>query len=187
MSPESIALGVVLLGMLAVAVAWPWLRPARRHQRQPVTTPQEEYQALVAAIRDLDFDYRAGVVTEEDYHRIRNDLAMRAATLLQELDRTPRQAESLETQVEAMVRALRAKRQRPSTTAVSRRSLYCAECGAPVQAGDRFCARCGVRLDVAPPAQAKPVCPECGASIKANDRFCTRCGEQLVEEVAIAS
>lgn len=108
----SILVGFVLLAALGAVVIRPWWRPAtQRVMRTSSSDPREEYETLVAAIRDLDFDYRAGVVTEADYRPLRNDLAARAVALMQELDRQPDQTTdaSIEDQIEAAVSALRAQ------------------------------------------------------------------------------
>ena len=46
----------------------------------------------------------------------------------------------------------------------------CRQCGAAVDAGDRFCFECG-----------SPVggCPECGERVTAGDRFCRSCGHRM--------
>lgn len=53
--------------------------------------------------------------------------------------------------------------------------LLCAQCGAELKPGMRFCSRCGAP---AQPVQVdlKPHCSECGAELKPDMRFCTRCG-----------
>ncbi len=187
MAPESIALGILLLGGLAVAVAWPWLRPTTRRRLRPTQDLQQEYQALVAAIRDLDFDYRAGVVMEEDYQRLRHHLVLQAVSLLQHLDRSPGWEERLEAQVEDMVRALRARRRRAAALPDGGEARRCAECGARVQPEDRFCARCGAQQQTSPRPQREALCTECRAPLAADDRFCTRCGAQRLKEVPIPS
>ncbi len=189
MSPESLVLGLALFGVLAVVIAWPWLQttsspsPRRsgrsgeeQHPAQPSVAPQQEYQALVAAIRDLDFDHRIGIVTEEDYRPLRDALALRAASLLQELDYRSRQESDLDAQIEAMVSALRS--QGPRTPVVHPKDVgatTCPACGCPVQAGDRFCAHCGTAL--------QRICPHCGVTVAPQGRFCPGCGRPLTQEV----
>jgi serine/threonine protein phosphatase PrpC len=54
--------------------------------------------------------------------------------------------------------------------------LSCPACGAPQQAGDRFCEQCGARLDEAPAERAG--CRACGAPPDAigEDGYCSQCG-----------
>ncbi len=178
MALGSIVLGIALLGVLAVVVAWPWLRPVERYRaRRREANPRLAYEALVASIRDLDFDYQAGVVTEEDYRVLREDLTRRAAALLQELDRRTRREIELERQIEEMVSALRTQRRRPAAQTVG--DSACPQCGQTVRPGDRFCAHCGAKLAYE--------CPNCGKPVAVGDRFCTDCGRPLVEEVTVTS
>ncbi|HEY7323793.1 MAG TPA: adenylate/guanylate cyclase domain-containing protein, partial [Streptosporangiaceae bacterium] len=48
----------------------------------------------------------------------------------------------------------------------------CGQCGAPLEAGDRFCGDCGASL---------AGCPLCGAPIVAGKRFCRSCGHSLLD------
>ena len=50
---------------------------------------------------------------------------------------------------------------------------FCAECGAALPAGAKFCPGCGK------PAPTKPVCPGCGAEVPAEAKFCPGCGHKL--------
>jgi hypothetical protein len=141
--------------------------------------PQQEYQALVAAIRDLDFDYRTGVLTEEDYRPLRDALALRAASLLQGLDRRSRQESDLDAQIEAMVSALRS--QRPRAALVHSEDVgatTCPACGQRARTGDRFCVHCGTAL--------QRVCPHCGAPVASQGKFCAGCGRPLTKDVTEA-
>jgi hypothetical protein len=185
MSVGTVLVGMVLLATLGAAVTRPWWRPEMREASQTLSSNiLEEYKGLVATIRDLDFDYRAGVVTEADYRPLRDDLAARAVTVMQELDRQPaEQADVLsesstdsEAQIEAAIRALRGQGRRGYSTSRNgiERPTVCPACQRSVRAGSRFCAQCGAAL-------AK-TCPGCGASVEADDRFCGACGESLVEK-----
>ena len=52
---------------------------------------------------------------------------------------------------------------------------HCGQCGAPLEAGDRFCGDCGASL---------AGCPSCGAPIQPGKRFCKSCGFALTEPVS---
>src|SRR5580704_14365929 len=54
----------------------------------------------------------------------------------------------------------------------------CGQCGAAIEAGDRFCGECG-----------SPVggCPSCGEPLVPGKRFCRSCGQPLTAALALAS
>jgi class 3 adenylate cyclase len=54
----------------------------------------------------------------------------------------------------------------------------CAQCGAPLGEGHRFCGNCGVPVGG---------CPACGEPAIAGHRFCHACGHALAELVALSS
>lgn len=47
----------------------------------------------------------------------------------------------------------------------------CPSCGTPLRDGDRFCGRCGLKIEY--------LCPTCGAILDAEDAFCGKCGTRL--------
>lgn len=53
----------------------------------------------------------------------------------------------------------------------------CAQCGAPLKPGHRFCQVCGTAAAIALPASV--ACPKCGASLKAGAKFCGACGATI--------
>ena len=56
--------------------------------------------------------------------------------------------------------------------------MTCPFCGAPRKPTDKFCMKCGHKLD--PLASASElVCPSCGAPRKPSDKFCMKCGAKL--------
>ena len=164
MSIGSILVGILLLAALGAAMIQPWWRPARRQVAKLTTDPHTEYEALVTAIRDLDFDYQAGVVTEADYRPLRDDLAARAVSQLQNLDRATTDEAGLEEQIEAL-------RQGSGQTAVS---------------ALRTTRRPGVEIDLILRPNSEQACPNCNGPVEPEDRFCGTCGQMLVEEVTAA-
>lgn len=110
---------------------------ARRKGRHAVLVEQRD--ALYAAIRELDFDYRMGKVDDADYRRMRGDYTQRAVTLLKELDRGNGRGRVAD-EVEREVASFRKKGPQPQT------AVFCPSCGAKVRSNDRFCAQCGSKV-----------------------------------------
>ncbi len=50
---------------------------------------------------------------------------------------------------------------------------FCAECGAPLAPGAKFCSNCGAKQAVS------NVCPGCGNAVAPGARFCSNCGKKL--------
>ncbi len=128
--------------------------------------------AIYAAIRELDFDFGLGKISEEDYRPQRERLVAQGVEVLKQLDALPPDGTAtFEAEIEAEVKRLRQKRGRPmgrrarkpaapkqvsdeeieaQVRALRRRqtpaSSFCAQCGAAVQPDDRFCRNCGAAL-----------------------------------------
>jgi hypothetical protein len=158
METSSILIGLLLFsGSIAYVVL-----PFRQNLRKTVTTSKGPAQqvgkreAVLAALRDLDFDFKTGKVSEEDYQPVRNQLMVEAA---QYLEQEEKETERLEVLIQS-----RRKAQQEGTK--------CAHCDAPVRAGQRFCSKCGSAVN-------NELCPSCGKNIKADDIFCPSCGNAL--------
>lgn len=99
-------------------------------------------------------------------------------------------------EIEARLTDLAAEAEaQPATT------LRCVKCGAPIQAGDKFCGTCGApaaeALSQQAPAPAPatatatatvtiggPTCPTCGAPLEPGDAFCMSCGQPIPSDLA---
>lgn len=129
-----VSLAAVLLMVLAFAVVgYPLLRTpasgvasagAEDGDREEL---RRERDSAYRAIRELDADYRLGHLSREDYEALRADYVDRAAGLLWRLDR-------------AEAAASRGRRAPSPAT--------CPSCGQRHRPKDRFCGRCGQRLEV---------------------------------------
>jgi hypothetical protein len=83
---------VILLSLLALAcagfVAWPLIR----HAPDGLATQPELFEALeerdraLAALRELEFDHRAGKIADDDYRALVRTLRLRAADALKGVD-----------------------------------------------------------------------------------------------------
>ena len=151
-------LGAVMVGLILLVMALIFvLRPFNATGEKTIARvdPDEGRMAALSALRDLDFDFHLGKVSQEDYPGLRTRLMAEAAKYVElEKDEDER--------IEALIRARK--------TAVARDSA-CAECGEKLEAGTRFCPHCGT--------QAGAICPSCGGATKAGDLFCSSCGIKL--------
>ena len=95
------ATGLVLVGLIAVLVAWPLLA-AQTESVQPVPDAErlvrweKQKAAAYAAIREAEFDKQMGKLTDEDYQFIRHKYEARAIEALAQLDRLTGSMESVE-------------------------------------------------------------------------------------------
>ena len=158
METSSILIGLLLFtGSIAYVVL-----PFRQNQQKTVTTSKGltqqvgKREVVLAALRDLDFDFKTGKVSEEDYQPVRNQLMAEAA---QYLEQEQKEAERLEALIQS-----RRKAQQEDTK--------CRHCDAAVRVGQRFCSKCGSAVN-------NELCPSCGKNIKADDIFCPSCGNAL--------
>lgn len=171
-------IGSILLGLALAVLVLPFaISPFMKvNRRKPETQAERDRSAPVLekrdaliALRDLDFDFRTGKITEEDYTPLRQRLVAEAAQALQAAE-APQP--DWDAEIEAAVRAVRAKRRSAETPT-------CSHCQASVAVGSKFCPQCGAGLEVA--------CPQCHNPIQAGDKFCALCGALLKLEATPAS
>ena len=95
MSPSGIALTLAFLAGGAVFVMWPFLSQRRSAEQPTGNAPshlariaqlQAEREAILISVRDLDFDYQTGKLTEEDYLTQRENLMGRGVEILKQID-----------------------------------------------------------------------------------------------------
>jgi len=170
MSIGSILLGLALAVLVVPLVAGPLIKNRQRQQTAPensqADSPDTAKQGALAAVRDLDFDFRTGKVAEEDYTPLRRRFMADAAQAVQAADAA---RGDLDDEIEAAVRLARVSR---------RKSSECPECHAAVRADDRFCPKCGAAFTAA--------CPQCKTAVQASDKFCPHCGAPLKKEAVAA-
>lgn len=125
-------LGIALTLLTILFVAYPLFRKtqsrisfANNHQHEDLLARKND---IYAAVRDIDFDYRMGKLSEEDYQSLREQYKREAVKIMQALDR------------HAGVAGAQAK---PAGNANAR---FCHMCGTPAQRTDVFCSACGEKL-----------------------------------------
>ncbi len=117
MELPSLLLGLALFTGVAFLVAQPLLQG--RAVVTPTVTEADQLNAqrdmVLAALRDLDFDFNMGKITAADYQPQRAALVQQGVTILKQLDALgassnaprPAPADSLEAQLEAAIAARR--------------------------------------------------------------------------------
>lgn len=176
MNPFAIIIGFILLTGSLFYVASPFRSGANpvRTKKQASKTSQSlkaDHQAVIMALRDLDFDYRAGKISEEDYPGIRASLLEKAAFTLKDLE------ESSDARLEKLIQARRRQHGSPEKAGgISANLEYgiCVNCQAPLTDGANFCMKCGTPVK-------HTCCPHCGKPTQPDDRFCPACGKAIVQ------
>lgn len=158
MEISSILIGLVLLIASLAFVFLPF------KQKQPAALKAHKVnghhdgrrESVLSALRDLDFDFRIGKVSEEDYTPLRAQLVAEAAQYIE-------QEKKEEDKLESLIQTRRA---------VKQKTMKCEHCGAPMEIGQRFCPKCGSAVN-------KDLCPACGNKVRTSDQFCSSCGNRL--------
>ena len=202
----SLALGIVVLAVILYPL-WQQTRPEAifRVDRsgQTLEEYQARYQAILAAIKDLMFDYEMGKVSAEDYEPLLARSKLEAAEIRHHIDRLSQGSVTdidpiVEAEIEAMVARLKETRldgNEPLLGEVEAEieslkritidgqagRLTCPNCGKAYQIGDAFCTGCGRSLPELAAEAAADVCPECGQPVEPDDAFCAKCGTPLRE------
>ena len=137
----ALTFAVILLAVVIIYVLAPLYGRARAGEDilAPDVTPavhlEEQRKVIYENVEDLEFEFQAGKLSQEDYQRTRQDYMTEAGDLMaQELDLSskspaPRQV--------AEVRL-------PSPAASA--ALLCPLCGTPTSRKGKFCPECGTRL-----------------------------------------
>lgn len=102
---------ILILIVAGVAVLWPFLlnRQLNQQKRQSVVALEDSLRQFVMSVRDLDFDFDMGKITETDYIEQRKVLIGRGVSTLKKLDELHSQQHHIEDEIEQMVAAYRKK------------------------------------------------------------------------------
>ena len=174
-----IYIAVLMLMLSAIGVvAWPLLNSAKA----PIATdgePRPELEELAGqrdaayrAIKELEFEYQLGNLSQQDYQTLRERYRSEAAGILRRLEqaRLPRkEAVPVASASPAGAQAQSRKSAPAPAPVVDGRT--CHACGKLAPADDRFCWHCGAALE--------RICPTCHALRPSSDVFCGECGARL--------
>ena len=186
--------GVIIVAIAVALVAYPILRPSDLAQQVSEDSQQKEVDALAAqrdetlqAIKDLEFDYRVGKVSAEDFNAFLARLKTQAAEILKRMDALQTQGEpTLTDALEEEIASMRQGIPAPPAPAIHRGAAV-REGTSPVEVAtleNELEAEIGqVRRQGSGTTSAR-VCSHCGHTAAPEDRFCGHCRLALPEKVA---
>jgi hypothetical protein len=172
MSDMTLWLTVILAALISLLAIYyavsPLLKPGRAVplvEDDKLVELLGRKDAILQSIKDLEFDYRVGKMSQEDYQRIDQRLRRQAIGLLQQIEKIAPASASLDEELESIIARFRQTAIAPPVAApaasVSVTSAtpspaapptagggtrYCTQCGKPVDASHKFCAYCGTPI-----------------------------------------
>jgi len=101
----------ILLSLLAIAyVVWPVLYPQRSvmlSEDHPLTDLLARKDGLLLALKELEFDYHMGKLTEEDFQRLNQRQRHQAMVILRQIEKSTPHNQALEANLEEEIAVLR--------------------------------------------------------------------------------
>lgn len=178
---------IIALLISAVAlwfVAWPLLQT----EDEPIWVEDDRLSDLLTrkdstlrAIKELEFDYQVGKVSEEDYARFDQRLRRQAIGYIRQIERLTPYTAALEDELEAEI-----ARQRRTVGDGDRTASMVPE-SVPESVPERAAAPAAAVVNAASEGTVAAAstasthfCTECGRSVTPTQRFCGHCGTRLV-------
>ena len=95
---------------------------------------------ILGNIQDLDFEHKCGKLSDDDYRKIRAEMAAEASLVLEEIDRIEASQD-----LDALIRREISARKGGARESVT---TVCPACGQENKSANKFCAECGAKLKV---------------------------------------
>lgn len=140
----------LLTGGVLTAICWPLF--SRNDTLEAAVLEETEWDLLerrkevvLANIQDLDFEYKCRKLSDDDYHRLRHELAGELARIYEEIDAIE-QSQDLDALIRTEVGRRRAKPAAPRKPSAEASSTVCSGCGHRNPRTNKFCGDCGQPL-----------------------------------------
>ena len=141
MQISALILGFIIFGAALAYVCLPFRLRLKENNRSKLPVQSKgQKEAVLSALRDLEFDFKTGKVSEEDYLPLRAQLMTEAAQYIEA-------EKNEEDQLEALIQSRR-KPQQPNLSGAKVNHKSCPACGKKIYKGDLFCSSCGTKLEV---------------------------------------
>jgi hypothetical protein len=114
------------------------LHASLEREDDELTETEARKRVALLALRDVEYDFLAGKLDEQDYRSLKSELTAEALAAL-EADEAARQGQRApeDSSIEAEIARIRAG---------MKAGMVCAECGFANDEGSRFCSSCGHAL-----------------------------------------
>jgi hypothetical protein len=149
-----VILGALLLVGIAVFLI---LQPVLTGQEAPLESAEKDpsdaqfrKRVSLLQLRDAEYEYAMGKLSEEDYLTLRKTLSAEALAAIREEEEEASgwdepAADPGDAELEEEIAKVRAR---------LKGGVFCSECGFPNGPGSRFCSECGSPLQVSQPSAA---------------------------------
>lgn len=180
----------LVLSLAALAyVVWPLLKPGPAPimvENDRLTELLGRKDAVLKAIKDLEFDYQVGKLSEEDYQLYDQRLRRQAVALLQQIEQVAPMSSNLDAALEAEI-AQHRRVQEPTAPIPSKPVPAMVATSTAVPAPAPVAAQASVMAVASGvsaangntnPSSSSAVrfCTNCGNKLETNHRFCASCG-----------
>jgi hypothetical protein len=175
---------VVLVCVLLAAAAIGFTLVVRERDipPAPVEDPELKHlevrrQTLYDNLKDLQFEYHQGKLSEEDYQSLKHGFLYDLAGVMDSIERRTLRKPKLAKGSASTAPSVKAEPGGKKTTASAVADvptpevIFCPSCGAANPTTSRFCGQCAQPLSV--------TCPACKAANPLSARFCGLCGQAL--------
>ncbi len=192
---------LIVAGVIAI-IAIPVVRG--KVQTGTVLDDSENWQSMLvwqkessyAAIRELDFDYHTGKISEDDYKELYSSFKTDALIAIKAIEEGESEDQrELDALLEKEIKERRGIQTKQGGEDGGG-SGVCPACGERAAAGSKFCTSCGTQFGRVCAecgsintteadfcrncgAQSLKYCPECGDPVEAGAVFCSNCGKAL--------
>lgn len=182
---------ILALALSLAAVVWV-IWPLTRQAPAPLLVEDDRLSellgrkdAVMAAIKDLEFDHKVGKLSEDDFQRYEQRLRRQAIGLIQQIEQLAPESTSLDTSLEAEIRHRRKVHEAPPAdvrptveTAAAPARPQAPAATVPVAAA--VAAQAGGAANGAAPR----FCTECGGRLEPHHKFCAQCGAPVAQTAA---
>ncbi len=114
----------------------------KRQENEALGELIHKKEAVYTSIKDLDFDYRTGKLSEDDYKELKEKYEVEALHILKDIDDSGKKKTTV---YEARVKQILPESAEPIT---DKDFIFCPKCGTKAKMGDNFCFKCGAKLPV---------------------------------------